>query len=323
MVKVSVVVPVYKVEDYLAGCVDSILAQTFTTIEVILVDDGSPDGSGAICDEYALRDGRVRVIHQINGGVTSARRRGVEEARGEFVCFVDADDTLPPSSIEALYAYAEEHDLDMVMGAYVEVDEAGRREREVRYREGSYSGEDFLRDLLEGASGVPWGNLYRRRLFDRGVLNVPAEIKRSEDFIMKTRLALRAERVGGIPDIVYYYLQRETSAVHTFRSSFAYEKKYNALLFEPLRKAGVYGELEVVCVDYMLRCLRRVLTEDFDPQDSWLMELREAVRRLRFPLKMRLYLRLFTSPLARRAILFAHRHHLKDRVRAFLGRGKK
>ena len=322
MVKVSVVVPVYKVERYVGVCVDSILAQTFTTIEVILVDDGSPDGSGMICDEYALRDGRVRVIHQMNGGVTAARRAGVEAACGKFICFVDADDTLPPDSIERLYAYAEEQDLDIVMGAYVEVDEEGRHGWRSCYGEGVYSGEEFLRRLLEGENGMPWGGLYKRGLFRGDALDVPADIKRGEDFIMKTRLALRAHRVGRIDDVVYYYLQRESSAVHTFRQTYLYEKKYNELLFAPIKDAGVYEKLEFVCVGYMLRSLRGVLTDEFNVKDEWLTELQGMVRRLKFPLRKRLFLWLFTSPLARRVILFAHRHHLKDRAQALFRRKK-
>ena len=92
--KISVIVPVYKAEAYLHRCVDSILAQTFQDFEVLLIDDGSPDRSGEICDEYARKDKRVRVFHKENGGVSSARNMGLDNARGEYVCFVDSDDWL-------------------------------------------------------------------------------------------------------------------------------------------------------------------------------------------------------------------------------------
>lgn len=313
-VKVSVIVPVYKVEDYLIPCIDSILNQSFSDFELLLVDDGSPDRCGVICDEYCRRDSRVLVIHQENSGVTAARRRGVESARGEFICFVDADDTLPKESILTLYDFAEKNKLDIAMGAYMEVDEHGNYGREVHYHEGIYSGEVFLRELLEGASGVPWGTLYRKTLFDHTVLDLSPAIKRSEDFIMKTRLALRASRVGSVAAIVYYYLQRATSAVHTFKSSFLYEKMYNEILFSAIKERGLYKELEPICVNYMLACLRRALTDRFDPRDPWLMELREATWRLRFPRKRRLFLCLFTNRVARVIILCMHRYHLKDRL---------
>lgn len=92
---ISIIVPVYKAEAYLHRCVDSLLAQAFTDFEVLLIDDGSPDRSGEICDDYARKDARVRVFHQTNGGVSVARQRGVENANGEWITFVDADDYLP------------------------------------------------------------------------------------------------------------------------------------------------------------------------------------------------------------------------------------
>lgn len=96
---ISIIVPVYKAEAYLHRCVDSLLAQTFTDFEVLLIDDGSPDCIGEICDAYAKKDARVRVFHQPNGGVSVARQRGVENAKGEWITFVDADDCLPQKSL--------------------------------------------------------------------------------------------------------------------------------------------------------------------------------------------------------------------------------
>ena len=96
---ISIIVPVYKAEAYLHRCVDSLLAQTFTDFEVLLIDDGSPDCIGEICDAYAKKDARVRVFHQSNGGVSVARQRGVENAKGEWITFVDADDCLPQKSL--------------------------------------------------------------------------------------------------------------------------------------------------------------------------------------------------------------------------------
>ena len=99
---ISVIVPVYKVEQYLHRCVDSILAQTYTNLEIILIDDGSPDRSGAICDEYAAKDSRIRVIHQKNAGLGAARNAGLDVCSGEYIAFVDSDDTLPEDALEQL-----------------------------------------------------------------------------------------------------------------------------------------------------------------------------------------------------------------------------
>ncbi len=100
---ISVIVPVYKVEDYLSRCVDSILSQTYRNIEVILVDDGSPDKCGEICDRYAQHDPRVRVIHKENGGLSDARNAGIEIAQGQYISFIDSDDWVHPEFLESLY----------------------------------------------------------------------------------------------------------------------------------------------------------------------------------------------------------------------------
>lgn len=322
-VKISVIVPVYKVEGYLSRCVDSILAQTFTTLEVILVDDGSPDGCGRICDEYAMRDGRVKVVHQLNAGVTAARRRGLEEARGEFVCFVDADDYLPENSFQILYETARGEDLDMVMGSYEEVSEEGEVLKEVCYCQQRYESKKFVEFMSMGLNTAPWGCLYREKLFDAETLKISSDIKRGEDLIMKIRLALKAKRIKVISEIVYCYVQRNMSVIHTFRPTFEYWKFYYSHFSFYVRDNADSEWVERTRVRYALYLLRTVLTDEFDPHDPWLLELREAVRRLGFPLKKRLYLRLFTSPAARRVILFARRHHLKDRLQACLGRGKR
>ena len=115
---VSVIVPVYKAEKYLRKCVDSILTQTFRDFEVILVDDGSPDRSGAICDEYARKDPRVRVFHKENGGVSSARNKGIDEARGGWLVFIDSDDWITVDYLEGLAAHAKEGALYVCKGYY-------------------------------------------------------------------------------------------------------------------------------------------------------------------------------------------------------------
>ena len=107
MPKVSVIVPVYRAEAYLNDCVDSILSQTFLDLEVFLVDDGSPDGCGALCDAFAARDGRVSVIHQENQGQAAARNHALAKARGDWVCFVDSDDLIHPQMVERLLSAAE------------------------------------------------------------------------------------------------------------------------------------------------------------------------------------------------------------------------
>lgn len=115
MPRLSVIVPVYNTEKYLCECIDSILAQTYTDFELILVDDGSTDSSGAICDSYGRVDSRIQVIHQKNGGVVAARKHGTENALGEYISFVDSDDWIAPNMFQQMLAKADHHDLDMIL----------------------------------------------------------------------------------------------------------------------------------------------------------------------------------------------------------------
>lgn len=128
--KISIIVPVYNVEKYLARCIDSILEQTFSDFECLLIDDGSPDCSGALCDEYAHKDNRIHVIHQKNAGVSAARNRGLDAARGEWICFVDSDDWCAKDMLSLLYGAAFENDADVVCGATLSI---GRKKKNTHY----------------------------------------------------------------------------------------------------------------------------------------------------------------------------------------------
>ena len=121
---VSIIVPVYNTEPFLSRCLDSILCQSFTDFELLLIDDGSTDGSGAICDDYAERDSRIRVFHKENGGVSSARNLGIDNSKGEWLYFADSDDELLPNGLQTLVNCIDE-DVDVVMGGYEKFNENG------------------------------------------------------------------------------------------------------------------------------------------------------------------------------------------------------
>lgn len=127
---ISVIVPVYKVERYLCRCVDSIIAQTYTNLQIILVDDGSPDGSGAICDDYAAKDPRITVIHKENGGLSDARNAGLGAARGSYIGFVDSDDYISVDMYEKLYKAIVACNADMSVCNFRYVDENGNNMEE-------------------------------------------------------------------------------------------------------------------------------------------------------------------------------------------------
>ena len=204
---ISVIVPVYKVEAFLQECIDSILAQTFTDFELILVDDGSPDNCGTICDHAAARDSRIRVIHQKNQGVTRARANGVAAAVGEFICFVDGDDTIPPHSLATLAEHANE-DTDVVLGT----DELPNCQPK-----GVISSEQY-REIVVCHKSFPYGSvakLFRRSLFDESIFSIPADIIMGEDLIMNYLLAYKIKgKVYSTYAEVYNYRKNPYSVTH-------------------------------------------------------------------------------------------------------------
>ena len=135
---ITVIIPIYKVEKYLPKCLDSVLAQTYSNLEIILVDDGSPDNCGAICDEYAARDSRIRVIHKENGGLSSARNSGIDICRGKYISFIDSDDFVSPYFIEMLYRGV--HDFNC---------EIATVEHGVSFMEGKDDSVVFAKDKLQ------------------------------------------------------------------------------------------------------------------------------------------------------------------------------
>ena len=213
---ISVIVPVYKVEPYLRRCVDSILAQTYSDFELILVDDGSPDTCGAICDSYAEQDARVRVIHQANGGLSAARNAGIEIARGDYLTFIDSDDLVSDYYLETLY------DLICEKKADISVCMARDFSNETPYfynkKEHEYcilSGREACLSIYQSL-GILWvsayAKLYKRELFS-GIRFPVGFIHEDQATIPK--LLYRANTVAISKDIVYGYRQRQGSIMHS------------------------------------------------------------------------------------------------------------
>ena len=207
MPKVSVIVPVYRAEGYLHACVDSILSQTFPDLEVFLVDDGSPDGSGAICDAYAVRDSRVSVIHQENQGQAAARNHALAKARGEWVCFVDSDDLIHPQMVQLLLAAAEESGTAMSvcqMLEAVELPEDFDRPRQGGYQELAMDEETLLtlHDRDEYPAWVACAKLIRREIV---MTHLFREGRVYEDNEAVCHWILQAKTLAWIPQDLYFY----------------------------------------------------------------------------------------------------------------------
>ena len=208
MPRISVIVPVYNVEKYLHRCVDSILGQTFTDFELILVDDGSPDNCGAICDEYAAKDARVRVIHQENQGQAAARNRAVAEANGEWIHFVDSDDVIHPQMLEVLYCAAVENHANISMCGAIESEEISEAfystpNRHVRVRDIDEESMEDLLDHGEHRYWVVWGKLIRKRI----VQKLPFTQGRIyEDNAIVCQWLQESGKIADIEDRLYFYL---------------------------------------------------------------------------------------------------------------------
>lgn len=213
MPAISVIIPVYKVEPYLDACVASVAAQTFSDLEILLVDDGSPDGCPALCDAWAQKDPRVRVIHRKNGGLSAARNTGIDAATGQFLAFVDSDDLLEPDTLRRAYEAQRQHDADLVIFNLVYVDEHNT----------PLPAPDFtgFRDEVLDADGVwqryfalaeqkiyyvvAWNKLYKRELF--ADLRY-AEGKRYEDQFLLPGLLARCKTIACLGYPGYRYVQR-------------------------------------------------------------------------------------------------------------------
>lgn len=227
---ISIIVPVYKVEKYLPACINSILAQTYENFELILVDDGSPDNCGKICDEYAQKDNRIKVIHQENGGVTKARATGVNQASGEFITFVDSDDTIPTDAIESLCKCISPN-IDIIIGK-ITVDENFPLNNSIENSTALIDIDIYRKmQLLQTyiyQSG-PYAKLFRRPLFTEKVTEIPREIVIGEDWLMNIRLSFETNNnVCFLNKIVYSYIERITSITHIFHPDIKYvEMFYN------------------------------------------------------------------------------------------------
>lgn len=215
MPKASVIVPVYNVEAYLEKCVQSIFRQTEQDFELLLVDDGSTDSSGQLCEELAKKDSRIRVIHQENQGLGGARNTGIREAKGDWLLLVDSDDWIEPEILEKSLEAGLREEADMVMFPFRSVDEEGR-ELAV-FRENIPVGRAFAlkerKDILLTAP-VAWNKLYRTAFFRETGLAYPSRVW-YEDIRTTPKLMALARRMVFISDIGYNYLQRQGSIMNS------------------------------------------------------------------------------------------------------------
>lgn len=246
MKKVSIIVPVYNIENFISGCIESLINQTYTNIEIILVDDGSTDGSAALCDEYAKKGSQIKVIHKQNGGLSSARNTGLSVAKGTYIMFVDGDDYLSLNAVELLVNLLSKSDTDFIQFDYLETEsEYSQNIDRTVFNPVVISNTKAIFEKLYdigGAAASACTKFYKKELFNNlsfkeGIIH--------EDEYFTTYLLQNAKSVMYIPCKLYYYVMRQNSIV---KSKFS-KKKFDSLFIsldrmEQLEKLGYSDLLE-------------------------------------------------------------------------------
>lgn len=213
---ISIIVPVYNTEKYIERCIDSIINQTYSNIEIILIDDGTLDKSGEICDLYVNKDKRIRVIHKKNGGLADARNEGIENAKGKYLAFIDSDDYIKNTMIEVLYKNLVKNNADISICDFVQVDE----NNQMKYN--NYSRKEFnmadnskfenLRNEYYLVTTVQWNKLFRAEIFKN--IRYPKGKVNEDEFVVANEL-YNAKKISYILEPLYYYFQRTDSIMHT------------------------------------------------------------------------------------------------------------
>lgn len=215
---VSMIVPVYNAREYIERCIDSILNQEYKEFELLLIDDGSSDGSGEICDTYAAADKRVRVFHKENSGVSDTRNLAIGHAEGKYLQFADSDDWLTQDAMKLMVRAAEESGCDLVISDFYRVVGERVSQKGDIEEDGVLSQEEFAGHMMENPAdfyyGVLWNKLYKRELVEQHRLRMDTEISWCEDFMFNLEYIRHAQKIYALHAPVYYYVKRKGSLVN-------------------------------------------------------------------------------------------------------------
>jgi len=273
MPKISVIVPVYNVEKYLHRCVDSILNQTFTNFELILVDDGSVDQSGIICDEYAKKDKRVHVIHKKNGGVSAARNIGIDEAQGEYISFCDSDDYFELDFLQHAYYNCEKYNIELYQAPFYILDENNKRKSasfsspKVYKKSLDIPEEDYVFPLIQGYVSSCWSSLINKDVIKSTRFNEKSIFGEDTRFIFD----LLAKGVSYYADnsFMYNYVQTPGSITgsisickcESIKNHYLYFFEFSK--FFPTNGMKWYSLVEKLCADDIFGSIKKVIKGDF------------------------------------------------------------
>ena len=256
---VSIIVPIYNIENYIRECLDSILAQTYPYFELILVDDGSPDSCGRICDDYAKGDNRIKVVHKVNGGISSARNAGLEVAKGEWIMHVDGDDWIEPDMIESLIEAAQITGADMVFGDFMKYGpSAGYNKLPTWGSDKKKSMSNYLAYTMT----TIWGSIAKRSLYADHSLKSPEGISYCEDFHLIVRLCHFAKKVVDVHRSFYHYRYRPTSIMSNMNGKTEADEQWvyqDTIRF--FKEQGVYEDYRKVMSWRVLKSAQELLLD--------------------------------------------------------------
>ena len=278
---ISIIVPVYKVEKYIRKCIESILNQTYKDFELILVDDGSPDDSGAICDEYAEQDSRIKVLHQRNAGQASARNAGLAVAKGEYISFVDSDDTVEPYMLEVLKEMFTTFGCDIAMCGHRLVQENEDFVSSVtEYQPELLDIESLWNEIFGNLNNAVWNKLFKRELLDD--IRFPLDLHHGEDLIFNLEY-LKKCKTGAINRIPCYNYLKRTDSITT--SAFSSKKimeissKDKALEIVRMNKVSQIANAEKFCFRARMNVMRAIVKGRVEEQFLHILnECREYIK---------------------------------------------
>ena len=243
MPAISIIVPIYNMEHLMRRCIDSLLAQTFTDYELLLIDDGSKDGSWRVCQEYARKDPRVSIYHKENGGLSDARNYGLSKATGKYTIFADPDDWVSPEGLDCLYATAEREQADMTMCDLYREDEYSRHY--VCQRPQSLQAEDVLKELFANIQGFTVNKLIRRDVYTRFGISYPKGIYGCEDQYTMAAILLHDIKIAYEPVAFYHYMYNSASLTRHYDER-TYEMDMRVLeMFRTLLEGNVVQPVAV------------------------------------------------------------------------------
>ena len=296
--KISIIVPIYKVESYIHKCIDSILVQVFTDFELILVDDGSPDNCGKICDEYASKDIRIKVIHKENGGLVSARKKGIETATGKYIGFVDSDDWIGEEMYKILYDKAIEIDADVVSTGHIYEKETSKEfhgaKEDYLYDNVNVIKTEFipcfLRNHIKSQSMIytnsVWSKLYKRQLLIDNIKHLNEKASYGEDMLLNYVNLIDAKKIAIIGNSYYYHYRcNSTSMLNAYNKNRWEEVKARIYSISKISEEKKYycieinihiGWLVYITIKYYLHSIKnfkekyfivsKIINENPDPE---------------------------------------------------------